>query len=63
MNIEEPVFNIIHNYRRPERNREERHAVENDSEVLEMEILEPLSTDATVQSENGAERFDEDRPE
>lgn len=58
------MFNIIHNYRRPERNREEHQpVVENDSEVLEMEILEPLSTDATVQSENGAERFDEDRQE
>ena len=62
MNIEEPVFNIIHNYRRPERNREEHNPpAENDSEMLE--IAEPPSTDATIQSENGAERFDEDRAE
>lgn len=56
------MFKIIHNYRRPERNREEPNPqADNDSEQLE--ILEPPSTDATIQSENGAERFDEDRAE
>jgi hypothetical protein len=63
MNIEEPVFKIIHNYRRPETRNPllPAAAVENDSDQLEM--AEPPSTDATLQSENGQEVNDEDRNE
>jgi hypothetical protein len=60
MNIEEPVFNIIHNYRRPEaRNpRIPDPPADNDSDQLE--LLEPPSTEATIQSENAQERHDQD---
>lgn len=52
MNIEEPVFNIIHNYRKPEaRNlRVEEPNLENDSEP--MELVEPPSTEATLSLDN-----------
>lgn len=51
MNSEEPVFCIIHNYRRPNaRNiRQPDPLLENDSDQFEQ--IEPISTDDTLQSE------------
>jgi hypothetical protein len=48
MNVEEPVFNIIHNFRRPgaQARRPPHPPLENDSEQLE--LAEPLSTDTTL---------------
>lgn len=64
MNVEEPVFNIIHNYRRPEARRPARFVdppAENDSDQLE--LLESPSTNATVISEEGQERQENEHPQ
>jgi hypothetical protein len=54
MNTEEPVFCIIHNYRRPEvrqrRHRDPFPPLEIDSDQLD--AGEPISTDDTLASEN-----------
>jgi hypothetical protein len=51
MNIEEQVFCIIHNYRRPQPNRERVVEVQLEGDSDPLESIEVVSTDVATHSE------------